>query len=104
MISLTDYKKRIIRLSKERLDHLEDNHPEMDGQFNKIKETLLSPDCILMSKSDPTVEMFYRHYVSTPVKEKFLCVVVKYKDDDNFIITAYFTDTIKKGLQLWKKK
>ena len=29
--------------------------------------------------------------------EKYLCVVVKNKEDDNFIITSYFTNTLKKG-------
>ena len=35
----------------------------------------------------------------TPVTEKYLCVVVKV-----FIITAYFTDKIKRGEILWKRK
>jgi hypothetical protein len=41
---------------------------------------------------------------TTPVTEKYLCVVVKVLAGDLFIITAYFTDTIKKGIILWKKK
>lgn len=104
MILITDYKKRKIRYTSERIKHLEDNHPEMRGQSGKIKATLLLPDCIIESKSDPFIEMFYRFYESTPVNEKYLCVVVKFKDGVNFIITAYFTDKIKKGVQLWKKK
>lgn len=104
MILLRDYKKRKIRFTFERIKHLEDSHPEMKNQISRINETLESPDCIIKSKTDFSVEMFYKYYESTPVKEKYLCVVVKFKDDDNFIITSYFTDTIKKGVQLWKKK
>ncbi len=32
-----------------------------------------------------------------------MCVVVKFKQDDVFVIAAYFTDSIKKGDLLWKK-
>jgi len=49
------------------------------------------------------VELFYRNYETTPVSHKFLCVVVKVLPDDLFMITAYFTDTVKKGLLLWEK-
>lgn len=33
-----------------------------------------------------------------------MCVVVKVKVDDVFILTAYFTDAIKKGDVLWEKQ
>lgn len=32
-----------------------------------------------------------------------MCIVVKFKEADAFVITAYFTDSIKKGDVLWKK-
>ena len=41
---------------------------------------------------------------TTPVTDKYLCVVVKVLTQDLFIITPYFTDTIKKGEVLWEKK
>lgn len=104
MIFLTDYKNRNIRFTSERIKHLEENHPEMREQMDRIKETLMSPDCILESQSDPLVEMYYSYYNSTPVKDKYLCVVVKFNYGDNFVITSYFTDTIKKGELIWKKK
>jgi len=76
----------------------------MSGQINKIQETVSNPDKIVRSRTDPDVELFYRHYDATPVTEKYLCVVVKVLVDDIFIITAYFTDKIKKGEILWEKK
>lgn len=76
----------------------------MFGQINKIKETLSNPYKIIKSKTDPNVVLFYRLYQSTPVTIKYLCVVVKILESDAFIITAYFTDTIKKGKVLWEKK
>ena len=50
------------------------------------------------------VELFYKHYPSTPVTSKFLCTVVKVLPEDCFVITAYYTDTIKRGDVLWAKK
>jgi len=84
--------------------HIINDHPEMFGQYDKIKDTLTDPLIIVRSKTDQDVELFYSHYHKTPVTEKYLCVVVKGLQDDLFIITAYFTDTIKKGEILWKKK
>ncbi len=91
-------------MTDERKEHIEIDHPEMGGQIVKIKDTLLNPDIIIRSRTDLEVKLFYRHYDITPVTEKYLCVAVKISIDDLFIITAYFTDTIKRGDILWKKK
>lgn len=99
-----DVFNRRIRLTDERLAHMESVHPEMCGQLDKIKNSLLNPDIIIRSKTDANVELFYRHYSITPVTEKFLCIVVKIMESDFFIITAYFTDTKKGGEVLWKRK
>jgi hypothetical protein len=99
-----DIHNRRVRLSSERLEHMEGDHPEMAGQVGKIKETLLSPDIIVESKTDSEVELFYKLYLSTPVTRKHLCIVVKRLKEDVFIITAYFTDRIKRGSLLWEKK
>lgn len=99
-----DIHNQQIRLSSERQDHIELDHPEMSGQIDKIQDTLASPDVIVKSRTDPDVELFYQHYNTTPVTEKYLCVVVKVLVSDLFIITAYFTDAIKKVIVLWKKK
>lgn len=99
-----DYRGRSVRLTDERLDHLENQHPEMVGQLDRISQTLKMPDKIIQSKTDKTVDLFYNHYKTTPVSEKKLCVVVKTSGDDNSVITAYYTDTIKRGQILWEKK
>jgi hypothetical protein len=96
---------RQIRYTDERREHIEDTHPEMFSQDEKIRETLLGPDKIVRSRTDFNVELFYRHYDVTPVTSKQLCVVVKkILVDDFLVLTAYFTDTIKKGEILWVKK
>jgi hypothetical protein len=65
---------------------------------------LSNPDIIVRSRTDSEVELFYRRYIITPVTEKYLCVVVKTLVGDIFIITAYFTDTIKRGEVLWEEE
>jgi hypothetical protein len=99
-----DVYKRRIRLTDERQEHIETDHPEMSDQIGKVRKTLLNPDIIIRSKIDSEAELFYRHYSTTPVTKKYLCVVVKSSIEDLFIITAYFTDSIKRGEILWEKK
>ena len=99
-----DIYNRRIRLTDERQEHIEIDHPEMAGQIDKIEEALLNPDQVVKSRTDPNVELFYRHYDITPVTEKYLCVIIKVLMGDIFIITAYFTDTIKRGETLWEKQ
>ena len=99
-----DIRERSIQLTEERKLHLETEHPEMKGQIPHIVETLARPDKIVRSRIDRTVELFYKHYPSIPVTDKFLCTVVKVLSDDAFIITAYYTNTIKGGELLWEKK
>lgn len=99
-----DLHGREIRLSPERLQHIETDHPEMANQTDRIKETLLNPEIVIQSRSDSTVELYYHQYKDTPVTEKYLYAIVKVLKDNLFIITVYFTDTIKKGEILWKKK
>ena len=101
---LRDIHNRQIRLTDERQEHVETDHPEMFGQVDKIQEVLSEPDIIVRSRTDPDVELFYRHYRITPVTERYLCVAVKILVEDAFIVTAYFIDTIKKGEVLWGRK
>ncbi len=103
MIHFLDIRNRGIRLTDERLHHLESDHPEMAGQISRIAETLSDPDRIIRSRTDATVELFYKWYTSTPVTAKFLCVVVKALPDDPFMIMAYHTDAVKRGEVLWQK-
>ena len=64
MLILTDYKKRKIRYTDERIRHSESSHPEMIKQLDKIKETLQVPDCVIRSMSDNNVELaaFFLYY------------------------------------------
>ena len=104
MESFPDVHNRSIRLTEERQRHLQAAHPEMAGSVVRIAETLANPDRIVRSVTDETVELYYRHYPSTHVTSKFLCIVVKFLVGDSFIVTAYYTDTIKRGESLWQRE
>ena len=99
---LRDVWGNIVSLTEERRAHLLE-HPEMREQENKVAETLLEPDAVIRSQSDDTVRLFHRSYKGLIIADKHLCVVVKYLEADVFIITAYFTDKVKRGDILWKK-
>ncbi len=53
-----------------------------------------------MSKHDKNVYLFYSEIIYYD-SFKHICVVVNKKE--GFIITAYITDRIEEGEQIWKK-
>jgi hypothetical protein len=97
---LHDFQGIPIRLTDERRTHVLE-HPEMVGMEPAIEETLLHPERVVQSFSDPQAHLYYRFYFRTIVGSKFLCVVVKMLHDDAFVLTGYLTDRIKKGVVLW---
>lgn len=97
---LSDYEGASIRLTDERRAHILD-HPEMSRMEEEISKTLLRPEQVVRSRSDEEARLYYRFYPRTAVGGKFLCVVVKFRAEDAFILTAYLTDRIKRGEVLW---
>ena len=96
MRQCTDYDGVELRLTDERLDHIE-RRPEMNGQLDRIEETLQNLDELRGSDQDETVVLYHRLYSETPVTEKYLLVVVKRDVENPFVITAFFTDRVKSG-------
>ncbi len=74
-------------------------HPIMKGKEQEIKTALTDPDEIRASKSDKKVRMYYKKGQLGVV-----CVVVKLKNGEGFIITTYLTTIVKEGDVIWKKK
>ena len=68
-----------------------------------IETTLKNPEYVKRSRTDKNVILNYRYYPKTLVGSKWLCVVVKYLDNDAFLLTAYLTDRIKAGEKLWQQ-
>jgi len=97
---IRDHRGLPIRLTNERLAHILE-HPEMAQFEEAITETLTTPEQVVRSLTDPRARLYYRYYAATPVSGKHLCVVVKNLDEDAFVVTAYLTDRVKRGVQLW---
>lgn len=97
---LRDHEGVGIRLTDERLKHIL-GHPEMRSMEGEIGETLAHPQRVVRSRSDAEVRLYYCFYPETRVGDKFLCVVVKARAEDAFVITAYLTDKVKEGESLW---
>lgn len=103
MKALTDCFGRQIRLTDERLAHILE-HPEIKEMGAEIERVLREPQLVRRSRSDEAVRLFYEFYAQTIVGGKWFCVVVKYAENDAFVITAYLTDKPKTGEDLWPTK
>ena len=91
-----------IRLTEERLDHIQRNHPKIRDK-DKILETISNPD--LVQKGDMGSFLAIKKFAKTPVEEdKYLVVVYKeITNFDGFVLTAYYTSYLKDRIILWKK-
>ena len=96
-----DHREVPVRITDERLAHVLD-HPEMVGLEGAIEETLRNPERVVVSVPDPQALLYYRFYPGTRVGDKYLCVVVKFHQDA-FLLTAYLTDKVKRGVKLWPR-
>ena len=76
----------------------------MKGLAAEIERVLIQPQLVRCSRSDAAVRLFYEFYARTIVGGKWLCVVVKYGENDAFVVTAYLTDKPKAGEDLWPTK
>jgi len=74
-------------------------HPVMAGREDVVKVTLESPEQIRQSRSDSKVLLFYRAERAS----RWVCAVAKQAEDHGILITAYPTDAIKEGNQIWPK-
>lgn len=93
---------KVVRLDASRWRHVL-GHPEMKNQRSRVEETLVNPDEIRESVRNSSIWLFYKLYANSPVSEKYLLVIVQVLDGEGFIVTAFFTDKVKKGGLIWKK-
>ena len=89
-----------VRVTRERWSLITTiKHPVMLGLEATVKQTLESPEQVRQSRSDPQVLLFYRE----AGEKRWVCAVAKQAMDRGFLITAYPTDAIKEGTQIWPK-
>ena len=92
-----------IRLTDERWTHIVENHEDIAGYYYDVLETITNPTWIF--KGDEA-ELWA---VKLILKNKAILVIYKesMKQNDGFIITAFFTTKIKKLLRrkiLWQQQ
>jgi hypothetical protein len=71
-------------------------HPVLEGRLDDVVATLTAPTEVRRSTKDPSVLLFHR-----PVAPRLLCAVTQTGKRDAFLVTAYPTDTVKRGDSLW---
>jgi hypothetical protein len=70
----------------------------------EIAQVLRQPQFVRHSRADEAVKLFHEFYAQTIVGGKWLCVMVKYAEEDAFVVTAYLTGKPKAGEDLWPIK
>jgi len=92
--------KKRIRLTRSRWNLIVSiKHPELKLGELRIQETIHNPDEIRLSKSDSEVFLYYKKFGNM-----HLAVVARHNNGSGFVITAYYTDRIKEGNSLYRRK
>ncbi|MBI5186605.1 MAG: DUF4258 domain-containing protein [Nitrospinae bacterium] len=86
-----------IRTTKRHWDYITSKHESIIGMEKQIEETLKNPVYARLSKEDKEVYLYY-----AACGKYFMCVVCRHLNGDGFIITAYLTDNIKKGVAVYE--
>ena len=92
LFNITDKSGRKIRLTKERWQHITQEHSGIKNP-EELKETLITPLRVTPSKYDPDNVRYYYRYDKN--FKKYLMVAVKYLNGDGFIITSYYMRRIQ---------
>lgn len=74
-------------------------HPIMKGKLEDVKQTLINPNVIHLSKSDSHVYLFYKK----DGNKRWVCAITKKLNGNGFLITAYRTSAIKERERIWQK-
>lgn len=93
VLEVKDKLGKIIYLTEERYNHIK-KHPEMQNSISFIEDAVKNPQKITTISIYPDVRYYYSYHKNRVSKAKYLRVVVKYKNGEGFIITAYFVEKI----------
>lgn len=92
LFEITDKTGRRIRMTKERWNHIQREHPQISN-IEEIKNALEMPLRISPSKYNPEEVKWY--YSFNKLHKLYLFVAVKYLNGEGFIITSYYVSRIK---------
>ena len=89
-----------IRLTEERLEHIARRHSEVIDE-HMILEVVNNPD--LVQQGDAGTLLAIKKFDKSPVTEnKHLAVVYRELQEDGFVLTAYYSSTLKQRTIKWK--
>lgn len=92
IFEVKDKSGRKIRLTKEQWSHIREDHPNVENQED-IENAVKNPIKTLYLERGKTI--YFKYFKNRKDPEKFLKVIAKYLNGNGFIITAYFTRSIK---------
>jgi hypothetical protein len=95
------YDGRKIRLTESQRLHITFFHPEAMVDESKIELAVSEPQMVAAGATDDA-RILYRFFPKTVVTSKYLAVVVKQSNGEGFIVTAYFTEKVKRKV-IWRK-
>ncbi len=64
--------------------------------------TVGEPEVVAVGATRVT-RVFYRFFSETPVTAKYLAVVIKLLNQEGFMVTAYFTERMKRARVIWRR-
>ncbi|MFN9020302.1 MAG: hypothetical protein ACK54E_06480 [Pseudanabaena sp.] len=88
-----------VRTTEEYWQKLLVKHPDLADLEELVEAALQLPDEIRESKRDSDVFLFYLQRR----EKRWVVAVARRLNGDGFLITAYQTDSIKEGIQLWHR-
>ena len=94
VLEVVDKSGRKIRLIERQWRHITTTHAEMANYFDEIKQTLENPIKITTHEKGD-LRNYYLYLKHRKHPEKYLRAIVKYLNEQGFIITAQFFRHIK---------
>ena len=86
-----------IRCTARHWQSIAQKHDALARLADAVADTLQHPSYIRLSKEDDRVFLYY-----APRGKYVLCVVCRHLNGEGFIITAYLTDRIKRGVTVYE--
>jgi len=73
-------------------------HSELSGKDALVLRALADADIVRRSRYDSAVYLYYLAY-----NHYWLCVVCLHENGTGFVMTAYLTDRVKEGDEVWTR-
>lgn len=94
VFKVKDKSGREINLTKRQWAHITTKHADLSGKEEEIKRVLEKPDLILPHKFDENSRNYYKYDKN---EKAYLFVAARYLNGKGFVITAFYTQQIKKN-------